>query len=120
MYESPIRIIEHIEQRICGAMEDEIYKTVVRMGIDVNKEELVKALKYDRQQYLKGYHDGQPGWIPCSVGMPEEDGEYLCDYNGHIHIGQMINGHFRHYGEIVDHLIIAWQPLPEPWGGEAE
>ena len=60
-------------------------------------------------------------WIPCSERLPEEDGEYLCDYNGHIHIGQMINKHFRLYGNIVDHLITAWQPLPEPYkDGDAE
>lgn len=59
-----------------------------------------------------------PHWIPCSERLPEEDGEYLCDYNGHLHIGQVINKHFRHYGEIADHLIIAWMPLPEPYGGE--
>lgn len=57
------------------------------------------------------------GWIPVSERLPEKDGEYLCDYNGHIHIGQVINKHFRHYGEIADHLIIAWMPMPEPYKG---
>lgn len=28
------------------------------MGIYVDKEELIKALRYDRQQYDKGYADG--------------------------------------------------------------
>ena len=28
------------------------------IGYAVNKEELIKALQYDRQQYEKGYQDG--------------------------------------------------------------
>ena len=57
-------------------------------------------------------------WIPMSEQLPEKDGRYLCSYGKHIHITQMINHHFRHYGEIADHLISAWMPLPEPWEGE--
>lgn len=28
-------------------------------AINVDKEELIKALKYDRNQYIKGYEDGR-------------------------------------------------------------
>lgn len=55
MYESPINVI-------CGKMQTKIegdtYKAVQNVGIDVNKEELLKALQYDRGQYAKGYSDG--------------------------------------------------------------
>ena len=62
-------------------------------------------------------------WIPMSERLPEKDGRYLCSYGKHIHITQMLNHHFRHYGEIADHLISAWMPLPEPYraaGGETD
>lgn len=62
--------------------------------------------------------DAVPRWIPGEERLPEKDGEYLCCYGRHIHIGQMIDGHFRHYGECADHLITAWMPLPEPYEGE--
>lgn len=55
MYESPIN-------QILGEMqttyENECMKAVQSVGFDVNKEELTKALKYDREQYSKGYSDG--------------------------------------------------------------
>lgn len=39
-------------------LEGEILKAVQNVGIVVDKEELLKALKYDRDQYDKGYADG--------------------------------------------------------------
>ena len=57
-------------------------------------------------------------WIPCSERLPEEDGNYLCDFNGHLYVQMFLNGHFRLYGEIKDNLITAWQPLPEPYREE--
>ena len=38
--------------------EDNILRAVQNYGIIVNKEELIKALAYDRDQYDKGYQDG--------------------------------------------------------------
>ena len=38
--------------------ENECMKAVQSCGFNVNKEELTKALQYDRGQYEKGYKDG--------------------------------------------------------------
>lgn len=54
-YESPIKIVigqMRVEQ------ENNTFKAVQECGVDVNKEELEKALRYDRDQYRKGYADG--------------------------------------------------------------
>lgn len=61
MYESPIEINRIIDRVIRGqneAIEKEIYESVIRVGVNVDKEELIKALTYDRKQYEKGYADG--------------------------------------------------------------
>ena len=55
MYEFPIEIIQTQMQM---QMDEGILKAVQGVGIDVNKEELLKALAYDREQYVKGYKDG--------------------------------------------------------------
>ena len=55
MYESPIEIIQTQMQM---QMDEGILKAVQGVGIDVQKEELLKALAYDREQYSKGYKDG--------------------------------------------------------------
>ena len=55
MYESPIEVIQkNIEMQ----MENGRYKAVTNVGINVDKEELIKALNYDRRTYQKGYADG--------------------------------------------------------------
>ena len=40
------------------AIENEVMKSVKNIGIDINKEELIEALEYDRDQYAKGYEAG--------------------------------------------------------------
>ena len=55
MYESPIKAyFGEVETQFDGA----VFKAVQSVGIDVNKDELIKALAYDREQYERGYHDG--------------------------------------------------------------
>lgn len=55
MYKSPIEIM--LEQMRCQ-MGDDIYTAVLNYGIIVDKEELLRALKYDRFQYDNGYRNG--------------------------------------------------------------
>lgn len=55
MYEPPIEVIYG---EISYAFEGEILKAVQKAGINVDKDELIKALKYDRDQYSKGHLDG--------------------------------------------------------------
>ena len=50
--------IEVIQKEMEMQVEDYIMKAVVKCGVNVNKEELLKALKYDRNQYNKGYKAG--------------------------------------------------------------
>ena len=50
MYESPINIII---SELCNKLESDCVKSVKRYGFDVDKEELAKALNYDRNQYEK-------------------------------------------------------------------
>ncbi len=55
MYESPIDVITQGMQLV---VENGIYKAVENYGIHVDKDELLKALRYDRNQYNKGFADG--------------------------------------------------------------
>lgn len=57
MYKCPIEL-ELITTRIQAETENEIFKAVQKVGVNVDKDELVRALQYDREQYNKGYEDG--------------------------------------------------------------
>lgn len=62
MYKSPIGVFEMVGSMATSIRkenENYIYECVNRVGVDVNKEELIKALQYDRNQYEKGYSDGK-------------------------------------------------------------
>jgi hypothetical protein len=60
MYKSPIDVmIADIQHQIAQQQDEEIYKAVVSVGINVDKDELIRALQYDRDQYNKGYAAGK-------------------------------------------------------------
>lgn len=59
-YKSPIAMYESSAYELMDKMEDgiicEVRKTI---GYNIDKARLVGALKYDREQYDKGYQDGK-------------------------------------------------------------
>ena len=54
MYNVPIELFQ---EDMIVKLEGTILKAVANVGVNVNKEELIKALNYDRKQYEKGYKD---------------------------------------------------------------
>lgn len=60
MYFSPIHVdyIKPIVEKMQDEFDNEVLRAVQKVNIEVDKDELVKALKYDRQQYEKGFSDG--------------------------------------------------------------
>lgn len=59
MYKSPLtEICENIANQITKQREDSlVYEIRQTVGCNIDKEELIKALQYDRNQYQKGYAD---------------------------------------------------------------
>lgn len=86
MYNSPI---EAIFDDIKTNIEGYVVNSVQRVGICVDKNELVKALEYDRGQYEKGYRDGLSDatkhgkWIE----YPIVDGMNQCSVCGVLRFG---------------------------------
>lgn len=60
MWESPIQLItDDIIKDITQKQDELLMESVRRVGLNIDKDELVKALNYDRDQYEKGYADGR-------------------------------------------------------------
>lgn len=131
-YMSPVNIIhKHMHDQINIQVEDNIMKAVMKCGIEVDKEELIKALQYDRQQYDKGFNDGCKAntqrWIPCSERLPEDESTiyWTTHEDGSIVMHGYTNKNGFIYNWEVDDLekrqrqgdVIAWMPLilPEPY-----
>lgn len=63
MYESPISLTEKVLtdafNAYDAAVENELTRKIrFELNIDIDKEELLKALRYDRGQYDAGYESG--------------------------------------------------------------
>lgn len=58
LYKAPIQIVQEQMSSIESQLQNETLKVIHKYGIYVDKDELIKALKYDRQQYNKGFEDG--------------------------------------------------------------
>lgn len=123
MYKSPISIYETAMQTIIEQRENAIFAKVQdAFDVQVDKEELIRALQYDRGQYDKGYRDGEaaaaPRWISVADSLPGFDIErVLVVINGNFVLGypkmdtdRYLNGRWVRYGDNVTH----WMPLPEP------
>ena len=84
MYESPITYhINEIYDKQMVERENSILVTVSEsIGVDVNREELIKALNYDRDQYKKGYADAKAEYesmldkIQAEIGQKIEQEEF--------------------------------------------
>lgn len=137
MYESPIHLyVTDIQTQIIKRQEDQILKAVQGVGVGVDHDELFRALKYDRDQYDKGFRDGTPKWIPVTERLPDKDGDYLifknspyggwCEVAGFAKDGGKVDeydlggcenvwyDYDSEYGYIGFDSVTHWMPLPEP------
>ena len=66
-WEPPIKLIC---QEVSTQIEDSVITAIQHMGVDVDLEELIKALAYDRDQYNRGYTNGfADGFAAATKGM---------------------------------------------------
>ena len=141
-YNSPITIfddpmettIQKVARDIEAQAEDYIYKAVRKIGIDVNKDELRRALRYDRDQYEHGRSDGyyeareefEQRWIPTRERLPESGGFYLATVildgpiidNDRTTFESVEIAYFttsRTWADWDSEDVTAWMPLPEPY-----
>ena len=72
-YKSPVDlIISEMNLRIDG----EIFKAVQNVGVNVDRDELIKALQYDRDQYQKGYADRDAEIVRCKDCIASSNGSF--------------------------------------------
>ena len=121
-WESPIDVYT-ITNEMATALDDEIVTVVQRFGFDVNKEELTKALQYDRGQYEKGYADGKNAdkWIPVEKELPDKEQDVLITYiprratRRFVIIGFYMDGLWFTIDRLQIENVFAWQPLPKAY-----
>jgi hypothetical protein len=75
VYKSPIEII--VGQAI-SEFEDGVYKAVQDYGVNVDKEELIRALQYDRGQFEAGYKARDDKIVRCKDCKWYREGEIFA------------------------------------------
>lgn len=139
MWECPITtyISEIINQQMIERENAITLKVSETIGVDVNREELIKALNYDRHQYEKGYADAKaeyaPKWTKVEDGLPEihldsrvirvRSDEVMCKIkadedliNSCGYLVENMDGHKRWQTDCYmadGDEVIAWMPIPK-------
>lgn len=126
-YQSPVEIIA---SQIETKMENDTMTAIQHYGINVDKEELLKALNYDRNQYAKGYADAKKDYERPWINIENEDklvdhywyliahkdyatpmkAIYHSDFphfvfatsNGHCRVSYIYEGKVTHYMELPE------------------
>ena len=88
MYKSPIDvIIGEMQTQLVQDHEKQILRAVQSVDVHVDKDELVKALQYDRDQFDRGYKDGIKavfdliGFRPCFICKYMQDCcKWVCPF----------------------------------------
>lgn len=91
MYENPItQVISDMANQIVQNQENQfMYEIRQKIGYDIDKEELIKALRYDRDQYNKGYADG--------IKAKQELLDLICDVNPEEIAAQIASGNLHNW-----------------------
>ena len=131
MYKSPITVLESFMDDIMEQREGKIVAIVQsKIDVDVDKDELVRALQYDRDQYNAGYKDGKSDamrWVCAADELPQGRGEVCKNVILHMDSGEVTVGWINEStGKVYrldswDDCIIRepmsrvkhWMPLPE-------
>jgi hypothetical protein len=100
MYESPVNLLfQDIERQIVQQQEQTILEAIRKCGVVIDKDELIKAINYDRNQYSKGYKDGVDDVLDKLLAIIAkkrefinniEEPSYICD--GYSLCLEMIEG----------------------------
>jgi len=127
MYESPITVyidnaINDFGRTLDAEIEKTVHRAVMRVGISVDKEKLLRALAHDSDQYLKGYRDGeeaaQPKWISVEERLPPCGERVLASAGGRVVYEAYIDCNERWKRANSDHgflfKITHWMHLPKP------
>ena len=108
MYKSPIEVcVTEMQHKFEERIEGDIIKTIHNYGISVDKDELIKALDYDRQQYEEGFTDGKTE----SLGIIEKQKEEINLMRSDLIEVSHNYEHIKRLYEEEKARVIRWQKL---------
>lgn len=134
-YESPIKVIyDDFVSEVTRKFDNTVITACQNVNIVVDKEELAKALKYDRDQYVKGFKDGEKSahveWVSTKKKLPYLYEEVLATtaWNEVLLMKRYPRSQPNEWEWVStetsfnyeEEEIIAWMSLPEPYKEEED
>lgn len=129
-WQSPINLAvsqmtTEVHREMDNFQEKLIIEACQRVDVTVDKDELIKAMKYDRDQFKAGWKAGYAkglvdAWIDPAVKLPEDEQDvFFYDNSGEYHVGwyRAEDQNFdcdSYYVDLVD--VLGWQPCVKPKG----
>lgn len=118
-YESPIK--QYIGQMQTEIESEFMVKVSQTVGWIIDKDELIKALFYDRDQFDKGFKEGSKSrWLDCRELLPSDDRNVLVYTTfGSAEVARIDRFDANKYLWITDegsyssHQVKYWMPIPE-------
>ena len=111
MYDPIVKIYEDAASQFNMHIENEVFSIIKRYNIDVDKDELIRALDYDRKQYAVGYSDGIADFYRRLIARLTTVGSFVFLGEGKVaHICQI-------YMEELDEIL---NELGVDVGGDSE
>ena len=111
---------DKIAKYIAGETDKLVLESCVKVACDVDEEELLKALQYDRGQYEKGYADGKrdaaPRWVRCEEDKPKERDYYFAfTADAEAFVGEYIPSVDQWWnGDDLILTVTHWMPIEPP------
>lgn len=124
-YESPIR--QYLGQMQTEIENEFMVKVSQTVGWIIDKDELTKALLYDRDQFSKGFKEGSRArWLDCHELLPSDDRDVLIHtIFDTFEVARIDRFDANNYlwltdeGSFSSHQVKYWMPIPElPKDGE--
>ena len=114
-YESPITgYIGQLSQQLIEQRDNEVVARISeQIAVDVNKEELIKALNYDRNQYNEGYRRGYRDGKEKASTVPIKITKDGKTWDAYLDKSRMIISIFYMTTEAAEICGFTWEEVEE-------
>ena len=93
----------------------------------IDLERAIEIVKHEAEKFGTDTNVGSDGWIPCSERLPEPIRPVLVTLRNWmndkyiVRVGRFHTDHWKTDEGIVENsVVIAWQPLPQPYQPKGE
>ena len=110
--------VEQAAREFDAQAEPVVMGAIHKLGVSVDKEELIRALRYDRGQYAIGFRDGieavRTEWTDVREALPQKPDKYIVQSKtGAIYTIRYDPETFKRWPHFGKADAAYWMPLPE-------